>query len=246
MQFSTIPFLIAGLFGFTAWLALRARRLGAITTGQQFAVWAVLGALLAWAVLSAYLAASGTYLTVGVLQWLPGLWLPLIPFAIVAIALAASSGLRRALIGILDVTPPRWLVLLQAVRMSAAGTLIKTLQGDFPVYFELGVGIPDLLFGVSALAIAWAVSNGKIGWRGLAVWNLIGFTVVAPPAVLLAQMGLPGPMQVFHGAPASEALLVYPMALAPTVVVPFFLMLNLWAAIWLFIRRPDLRSAHKE
>jgi len=134
---------------------------------------------------------------------------------------------------------------LQAVRISAAGTLIKTLQGDFPLYFELGVGIPDLLFGFSALAIAWAVSSGRIGWRGLAVWNLVGFAVVALPAVLLAQMGLPGPMQVFHGPPASEVLLVYPMALAPTVVVPFFLMLNLWAAIWLFIRRPDIRSAHK-
>ena len=52
------------------------------------------------------------------------------------------------------------------------------------------------------------------------------------------QMGLPGPLQVFDGPPASEALLVYPMALAPTVVVPIFLMLNLWAAAWLYLRRP--------
>jgi hypothetical protein len=245
MQLSSIPFLIAALLGFTGWLTLRARRLESITIGQQWAVWALLAALLAWAGLSAYLALSGTYLTSAFLQWLPGLWLPLVPFAIVGLTLAASRGLRHALIEVLDVTPPLWLVLLQALRISAAGTLIKTLQGEFPYHFELGVGIPDLLFGLSALVVALAVSRNAIGWFGLAVWNLIGFAVVSLPALLLAQMGLPGPMQIFHGPPASEALLVYPMALAPTVVVPLFLMLNLWVAAWLFVRRPKIGFAHE-
>jgi hypothetical protein len=52
-------------------------------------------------------------------------------------------------------------------------------------------------------------------------------------------MGLSGPLHVFDGPPASEALFVFPMALAPTVVVPFFLLLNLWSAAWLWLRRPS-------
>lgn len=242
MQLSTIPFLIAGLFGFVAWLALRAERQRAITGRQRLATWGVLAVLSVWAVLSAHLASSGTYLAPGLLDWMPGLWLPLAPFAIVGIALAISQDFRHALVGILDVTPPQWLVFVQAVRITAIGTLIKTMQGKFPLHFELGVGLPDLLFGLSALWVAWAVLRGAISWRGLAYWNLAGFAVVAVPALLLTQMGLPGPMQVFEGPPASEALLVYPMALAPTVIVPFFLMLNLWSATWLFFRRPAIGS----
>ena len=238
MQLSTIPFLIAGLIGFVGWLALRAERQGGVTRSERRAIWAVLAIVAAWAVLSAHLASNGTYLSSEFLEWMPGLWLPLVPVAIVGIALGVSRDFRHALVGILDVTPPQWLVYVQAVRISALGTLIKTMQGKFPLHFELGVGIPDLLFGLSALWIAWAVRRGAIGWRGLAIWNLLGFALVTLPALLLTQMGLPGPMQVFEGPPASEVLLVYPMALAPTVVVPFFLMLNLWVAAWLFLRRP--------
>jgi hypothetical protein len=238
MQLSTIPFLIAGLFGFVGWLALRAEHHRAITRSERLTIWAVLAILVAWALASAYFASSDAYMAPGLLKWMPGLWLPLVPFAIVGIALGASRDFRRALVGTLEVTPPQWFVYVQAVRIAALGTLVKTMQGTFPLYFELGVGIPDLLFGLSALWIAWAIRRGAIGWRGLTYWNLLGFTVVALPAVLLAQMGLPGPLQVFEGPPASEALLVYPMALALTVVVPFFLMLNLWAAAWLFLRRP--------
>ncbi len=117
--------------------------------------WAVLAILVAWAVLSAHLASSGTYLASGLLKWMPGLWLPLVPFAIVGIALAISRDFRHALVGILDVTPPQWLVYVQAVRITALGTLIKTMQGAFPLHFELGVGITDLLFGLSAPWIAW-------------------------------------------------------------------------------------------
>jgi hypothetical protein len=240
MQLSTIPFLIAGLFGFVGWLALRAEHQRAITRSERLTVWAVLAILVAWALASAYFASSGAYMAPGLLKLMPGLWLPLVPFAIVGIALGVSRDFRHALVGILDVTPPQWLVYVQAVRIAALGGLIKTMQGTFPLYFGLGVGIPDLLFGLSALWVAWAVRRGAIGWRGLAYWNLVGFAVVALPAGPLAQMGLPGPLQVFEGPPASEALFVYPMALAPTVVVPFFVMLNLWAAAWLFLRRPAI------
>ena len=238
MALSTIPFLLAGLVGFVGCLALRADRRGAITGGDRLTIWSVLAILVAWAVASALLASSGAYMSPGLLKWMPGLWLPTVPFVIVGVALGLFRNLGRALVAILDVTPPHWLIYVHAVRMIAIGTLVKTINGTFPLFFEIGVGIPDLLFGLSAPGIVWAMRRGAIGWRGLALWNLIGFAVVVLPALPLMQMGLPGPLEVFDGPPASEALLVYPMALAPTVVVPIFLMLNLWATAWLFLRRP--------
>lgn len=235
--------MLAGLVGVVGWLAFRAERRGAINRGDRLSIWAVLAILVAWAVASALLASSGAYMSGGLLKLLPGLWLPAVPLAIVGMAFGVSGNFRRALVGILDATPPHWLVYVQALRITALGTLVKTINGTFPLYFEIGVGIPDLCFGLSALWIARALRRSAIGWRGLAVWNLIGFAVVFVPALPLTQMGLPGPLQVFDEPPAGEALLVYPMALAPTVVVPFFLMLNLWAAAWLFLRRPAFESS---
>ena len=243
MNLSTIPFLLAGLVGFVAWLAFRAERHAAISRGERHSMWTVLAILVVWAVASALLASSGAYMSEGLLRFLPGLWLPTVPLAIVGLALGLSGSFRRALVGIFDATPQQWLVHVQAVRIAGLGTLIKTIDGSFPLYFEVGVGIPDFCFGLSALWVARALRRGAIGWRALALWNIFGFAVVVLPALPLLQMGLPGPLRVFEEPPASEALLVYPMALAPTVVVPLFVMLNLWAAAWLFLRRPAFESS---
>jgi len=199
--------------------------------------------VLLWALASAALAITGTYLSERFLRLLPGLWLPLVPMLAVLGAIGASREVRQSLLGVLDVTPPEWLVAVHALRILALGTLVKTLQGEFPLHFELGVGLPDLAFGLSAPWMLYGVRGGAIGWRGLASWHLVGFAAVALPALPLLQLGLPGPLQLFDTPPTSEALLVYPMALAPTVAVPLFLLLNLWSAAWLWVRRPDLSPA---
>ena len=198
MRLSTIPFLLAGIVAFVGWLALRAEHHKAIRRGNRLRIWAVLLILVAWAAASALLASTGAYLSEDSLRLLPGLWLPAVPFVIVGLALGVSRNFRQALVGVFDVTPPIWLVYVHALRIAALGTLVKTIQGTFPLHFELGVGIPDLAFGLSALWMARAIRLGAVGWRGLAAWHLVGFAVVALPAFLLLQMGLPGPLFLFE------------------------------------------------
>ena len=131
----------------------------------------------------------------------------------------------------LAATPVHWLTGVQALRIAALGTAYKTHLGLFPVYFELWVGIPDLLFGVSALVITWLSARGRLGTRALVAWHVIGVIIIVPTALVLLQLGLPGPLRVFNTAPTAEQVLAFPMSLAPTMVVPTFVLFNV-LAIW--------------
>ena len=106
--------------------------------------------------------------------------------------------------------------------------------GEFPAYFEYGVGIPDFLFGVSAFWIGRKAMQGEITEKGFLVWNLVGALVIVPSAPILLQLGLPGPVQVFTSLPDARAILTYPMSIAPMIGVPLFVLVNLWVAwrIW--------------
>ena len=73
-------------------------------------------------------------------------------------------------------------------------------------------------------------SEGSISRRAVGWWSLAGALVIVPAAPLVAQMGLAGPLQVFTAEPSATALFVYPMVLAPTLIVPLFVLFNLLTA----------------
>ena len=126
--------------------------------------------------------------------------------------------------------PLHWLIYFHALRLSAIGTAFETARGTFPQSFELAVGVPDLLFGLSALYVGKRASEGSISRRAVGWWSLAGALVIIPSAPLVAQMGLPGMLQVFTAEPSATALFVYPMVLAPTLIVPLFVLFNLLTA----------------
>lgn len=82
---------------------------------------------------------------------------------------------------IIEQTPLHWLVYFQALRISAVGTAFETVRGTFPESFELFVGVPDLLFGLSALYIGRRAQQGAIARRNVAVWNLVGAVLDSYP-----------------------------------------------------------------
>ena len=237
MPFSSIPFLIAAVLGTLYMFARRARTDGHISAGEQAAFAGYLMVIVGWSLASAYLARSGAYVSPGVLDLMPGLWLPLVPLVLALAFIALLPAFRRALTGIADHTPDHWFVYLQALRIFAVGTLAATARGEFPLYFELGVGLSDLAFGLSALYVAPAVRRGRMSRRALALWHLLGFAIIALPAGPLIQMGLPGPFFVFDTQPTAEAILAFPMALAPTVIVPLLILINLWIGLRLLWRQ---------
>jgi len=243
MQLSSIPFLIAAVLTVLFVFAREARAGGHMSISEQIVFSGYLLVIALWSAASAYLAYSGTYLSETVLALMPGLWLNLVPLFLAAPFLLGSPGFRRALVAIADHTPDHWFVYLQALRIFAIGTLIETARGTFPLYFEIGVGITDLAFGLSALIVAPAVRAGRLSRRALGFWHLTGFAIIALPAGLLLQLGLPGPLHVFDAQPTAEALFAYPMALAPTVLVPLLILINLWIGLRLLWRRAGAVAA---
>lgn len=241
MQPSLTPLLLAIQLGFVLALASRSRRLSPEIRGMApvyvFLLWlAVYGAA------TGVLGARGLYITDPLLTWLPGLWLQLITVMAVVAPVILFTGVRQTLRHIVDTTPWHWFAYFQALRISALGTAYKTIISEFPLYFEILVGIPDFLFGLSAFWIARKAKRGEIGERGFMIWNLIGALVIVPSAPILLQLGLPGPLQVFTSIPDARAVFTHPMSLAPMIVVPLFVLINLWVA-WRLWERGKARTA---
>lgn len=231
MTLSLVPVLIVVQLGSLVFFTRRAARRNTLSDPQRKGLYSIVALWAVWALLSGYFGADGGYVSESILATLPALWVPLIPIASTLIVLALVPEIRSAARVLVDTTPAQYFIYFQALRISAVGTLYKTSIGEFPAYFEIGVGIPDLLYGLSALLLARRARHNRIGKSGLLAWNLIGFLIIVPTAPLLIQMGLPGPLQVFTTPPTALALYEYPMALAPSVTVPFFVMFNM-LVVW--------------
>ena len=237
MKGSTTPFLLLVLIALIALATRSASHRGRVTGGEARSIYVLLGVLGSWGVVTSTLAIADVYSSPTFLALLPGLWLPLFPFILTFAGMLFFPRLRSGLRTVLAETPWHRQIYVHAIRVLAIGTFIKVIAGEFPAYFALLVGIPDLLFGASAFFFGRYASHRPPSRRALITWNLAGIAAVLP-APLLIQMGLPGPLQVFTGSPTGERLFDFPMVLAPTIVVPIFLLLNM-AALWrVFETRP--------
>lgn len=225
-----IPLLILFQLLLLPFLACKARRNGHIKGKQFRAIFLPVIGLTIWTAIALFLGISGILESENFYQLYPALWMPIIPMTIVLASLVLPT-VREGIMSILAITPAYWLVFFQAGRISAMGTAYHTLQGTFPLYFEVVVGIPDLCFGLSALVMGILAMQQKISSRTLIIWHFIGFLIIVPTAPILLQLGLPGALQVFSQQPTAEAVYTFPMSLAPIMVVPTFVIFNL-LGIW--------------
>lgn len=220
---STLPFLCAGLALFWVWLGVRSFARGHIGAAGLFSIILWMAALAAWGVATVRLSLNGYYVSAGFLALMPGLWWPLIP-AFITVAFLVLPPFRSALVAVVAHNS-RALVLVHALRIAAIGGVFKGLNGLLPPSFALPVGIPDFLFGLSALALGMLWKGEGRSARTLIAWNLVGLAIIMP-APLLMQLGLPGPLHIFTGTPDARELFAYPMVLAPTLIVPLFITMN--------------------
>ena len=219
------------------WFATyRARKRGLTTRAGSALITILLILLAGWAVTSSYLAINLTYQSDWFLASWPAFWVTSIAVTIVMTPLIFSAGARDTIRGIIDATPLHWLVGFHALRILAIGGILKSLNGEFARYYGLYIGIPDLIFGLSAVVMAWLVYSSRVGNGVVALWNLLGAIIILPFGMILLQMGLVGSWQVFSDTPTITTIFEYPMALAPTIVVPIFVMMNLFVAIRLIER----------
>ncbi len=210
--------------------------LGQISASQNKQIVLILAIVTLWGGLSAYLGLSGYYQSEGFLSSLPGLWIPQIPVLIVMIPWLASKTLRQGIENIIDQTPLHLIMGFEGLRILALGGIIKGYTGEFSSFFSKFIGIPDFLYGVTTLIAAVLIYKGVWKEKSAIIINIIGFIIIVPFAMVLINVGLPGPMYMIEESPSLKTIFEFPMALAPTLVVPIFAMVNLLVVLRLIKR----------
>jgi hypothetical protein len=239
MTDSTLPFLflvqVAAL-----WLAVRnARRAEKLSFARARPLYVVIALLALWAPLSAGLALGGAYTDPAVLERLPGLWITMVPVLILMIPWTLSASFRDSINSLIDSVGLHKVMLFEGLRVLAIGGIIKGLRGEFSPEIAFYLGIPDLIFGVLSLWAGALLYKGTLSLKWVLALNAYGFLIIAPGALVLMNLGIPGPWHIIHTTPDMLSMFEYPMALAPTVVVPIFVAINAFIINFLLTHNDD-------
>jgi hypothetical protein len=244
MKFSMLPILLLIQLMVMYRATKNTETAGNINSRQRGLVNTILVALGVWAAMSSYFSLSGIYQTETFLASLPGFWITQIPILIVMIPWMLSKSLRQATDSIIDHTSLSLIMAFEGLRVFALGGIIKGYNGEFSPLFAKAIGIPDFFIGLLALTGAYLIYKGVLGNRAAITINLLGFIVIIPFGMGLINLGLKGPLYFIHETPSTATIFDFPMALAPTLVVPIFVMVNLFVAIRL-IQKEKLREIGK-
>lgn len=230
MRISLAPILLGIELGFLFLLAWRSADRDPSPTNMGpvyvFFLWVT-----AYGIVTSVLGAHGVYISDDILKTLPGIWLLVMTVGVIVIPVLMFPSVKNRLRHIVDTTPWHWFAYFHGLRIAAVGTAYKTMIGEFPAYFEYAVGIPDFLFGISALWVGRKAQRRELSRKHFLVWNVIGALIIVPSAPIVLQLGLPGPFQVFTSVPDARAVFTYPMSIAPMIGVPLFVLVNLWV-VW--------------
>ena len=216
MKLSILPLLIIVVFAFCIFITKRAGKNQSVNAKEALSIYLLLAAFGLWTGISILMGIQGLHIVL--MDRIQLLWQANVAIVILVVALAISPVLRSALRGVASGTPWHWLVFVQALRIGAIGTVVKVLQGDVTSVFPLWVGIPDFLFGLSALLVGWLMFKKTISKRFLIAWNLIGLAIILLPLIAATSywMNEPGFSFIFE----------FPMILAPSIVVPMLISIN--------------------
>ncbi|WP_369162005.1 hypothetical protein [Candidatus Thiodiazotropha sp. LNASS1] len=233
MQLSSMPLLIAVVFGFFWFLVSRLHRAGILTSDQRNQMALLIGVILMWGMFIGYQSSVGRFGSESFYNLMPGYWLPYVPVVVAVSMMLLLAPLRDGLRVLVDETPAHWLSGIHILRVLALGTLLKASNDLFPQMFAWFVGGPDLLFGVSAIIVTLLSRSGWLSDRFILFWHLVGaFTIVLPVA---------GLMHLFMAEPLFAELFMFPMVMAPALIVPTLVLLNLLVA-WRFYEQGALKQ----
>jgi hypothetical protein len=136
--------------------------------------------------------------------------------------------------------PTRLIIGLNIGRVLGALFLLLAMQGQLAGPFPFFAGWGDIIIGVFAALLVFAVVDGK--YRGaLEAWNLgAGDLVLALFLGVTSAIG--APLQLFHSLPGSEAMQHLPWSFIPTVLVPLYLIIHAVIGSQLRARRASARA----
>jgi hypothetical protein len=226
MKDSMLPFLFIAQIALLWSAVRRARRAGKISDSQSASLYTVVGLLALWTPISGFLAISGIYTSPAVLGNLPGLWVTMVPVVVLMVPWLASASFRDSINQVIDAVGLHNVVLFEGLRVLAIGGIVKGLRGEFSAELAFYLGIPDLIFGALSLWAAYQLYKGSLSLKWVLALNAYGFLIIVPGGVVLMNLGIPGPWHIIHTTPDMVSMFQYPMALAPTAVVPIFVAIN--------------------
>ncbi|MCU7843879.1 MAG: hypothetical protein KZQ93_08580 [Candidatus Thiodiazotropha sp. (ex Monitilora ramsayi)] len=233
MSLSILPLFVLLLFVFSFLQFRKAKLIGTMSVAEIRGVYLLLSAFLLWVIVVVYMGIREMHLAL--MQEIPWLWQAFVPVTIWIAAVLLFGRLRGALAKIAIYTPLRWFLFLQALRIGALGGVLKGIDGEITSTYVFWIGVPDFLFGVSALLLGIVSLRRKIGSRFLIAWNLIGFSLIFFPTF--------GIMLYWMTEPGFEFIFEFPMILAPAIVVPLFISFNLMHAWALVLREKSISGA---
>ncbi len=131
-------------------------------------------------------------------------------------------------------------MLFEGIRALAIGGIIKGVQGEFSPEIAFYLGIPDFVFGALSLLAGYLLYRKSLDLKWVLALNVYGFVIIVPGGVVLMNLGIPGPWHIIHSTPDMVSMFEYPMALAPTVVVPIFITVNAFMINYVMSRKCEL------
>ena len=243
MTFSTIPMIFLVELAAISYAAQAALRRGELSLPDIRWISVLIALLLSWGGASIYLGINGAFLSDKFFDlWAP-YWLPLVPVVLIVTAIALFPRARQAVSRLIDGTPMHALIAIHGLRILAIGGIIKGWNGEFSAPMAGFIGVPDFLFGISALIMAWLALKQRVGTWAVVAWNAIGVTIIVPNVCIVIWLSLPGTWQIFSAEPTIMTFFAFPMVLAPALVVPVFVMMNMFVAARLIERRFEARNA---
>ena len=229
MKVSILPILVIMIFIFCIGITRRAKRNQSINVAEGRSAYTLLLAFFAWTVIAVVLGLKGLHPSL--MEQIPILWQACVPVVLLTIGLIFSQTLRSGLRGIVANTPWHWLVFVHALRIGAIGGVMKGIKGEITSGFVFWVGIPDFLFGLSALVVGWLLLRNAVSHSFLAIWNLVGASLILLPTFI--------PMNYWMNEPGFVFIFEFPMVLAPSIVIPILIFLNLLMAWRIFEMRTE-------
>jgi hypothetical protein len=148
--------------------------------------------------------------------------LVLLPFVVLCLITFLSRQRREQI----QQAPMLPLIAVQALRVLGVLFVLLFAAHRLPAPFAPLAGYGDILTGLLAIPLAWAVASRATQPRGaIWLWSAVGMGDLIN-AIALGTLSAPSPFQVFHQAPGS-AMPTLPWVLIPGFLVPCFFFLHI-------------------
>ncbi len=230
---------ILAAIALTASAAILVGTIVAIYPGTLAARLRIAGVFAVWFVLVALSSA------LGLLDPVKGLGVPALGVAIVApiaVIVFAVASSRQRLAHVMAMPMPA-LIATHVLRVLGLLFLLLWSLGRLTAPFAPSAGWGDIVTGIAAGPVAWAVWRKTAGWRALAIaWNLFGAADLIA-ALALGILSAPGsPLPLFPGQ-SEPVMTSLPWVLIPAYLVPVWLMTHVLMLIELARQVPGASAA---